>query len=314
MDYEKQMFVDGEVLTAEQLNRIEDALARIAASTSNPNLLDNWYFADPINQRGQTEYSGGIYGIDRWVGGHSTTKVVVKDGFVEVSTSASWYGIMQYIENPQRFAGKKVTLSAFTRSLKNGRAFLRLFVNGSNLTHAEISGAGVTSVTATLPETVTEIRPIFYLENSAIELYAVKLELGSEQTLAHQDENGVWVLNDTPPNKQQELAKCQRYFVGYKKNGWTMAYVSFSSYLMIEMPLTVPLRSSDIVLARSAEAPLSIYGPNGWQDISSLGFSTQYTGGSLYLQCAKSVWEQLVNLTAGMSYLVRGLPDVSVDL
>ena len=24
---------------------------------SNPNLLDNWYFVDPINQRGQMEYT-----------------------------------------------------------------------------------------------------------------------------------------------------------------------------------------------------------------------------------------------------------------
>ena len=36
----------------------------------NPNLLDNWYFANPVNQRGQTEYpasNGVTYTIDRWV-------------------------------------------------------------------------------------------------------------------------------------------------------------------------------------------------------------------------------------------------------
>ena len=33
----------------------------------NENLLDNWYFADPINQRGQTEYTEGGYTIDRWI-------------------------------------------------------------------------------------------------------------------------------------------------------------------------------------------------------------------------------------------------------
>lgn len=41
---------------------------------------------------------------------------------------------------------------------------------------------------------------------------AAKLELGSEQTLAHQDADRNWVLNDPPPNKALELEKCQRYF------------------------------------------------------------------------------------------------------
>lgn len=36
---------------------------------------------------------------------------------------------------------------------------------------------------------------------------AVKLELGSTQTLAHQDENGNWVLNDPPPNRTFETLK-----------------------------------------------------------------------------------------------------------
>lgn len=39
-----------------------DGAAKAVPGWSNPNLLDNWYFADPINQRGQMEYSGiGIF-------------------------------------------------------------------------------------------------------------------------------------------------------------------------------------------------------------------------------------------------------------
>ncbi len=40
--------------------------AQMVQGWSNPNLLDNWYFADPINQRGQMEYSDTGYTIDRW--------------------------------------------------------------------------------------------------------------------------------------------------------------------------------------------------------------------------------------------------------
>lgn len=50
------------------------------------------------------------------------------------------------------------------------------------------------------------------ITGSGIPIIAAKLELGPVQTLAHQDTDGNWVLNDPPPNKALELAKCQRYF------------------------------------------------------------------------------------------------------
>ena len=48
--------------------------------------------------------------------------------------------------------------------------------------------------------------------NDGLYIKAAKLELGPVQTLAHKDENGNWILNDPPPSKALELAKCQRYF------------------------------------------------------------------------------------------------------
>ena len=49
--------------------------------------------------------------------------------------------------------------------------------------------------------------------NTAVKkvIRAAKLELGSQQTLAHQDAAGNWVLNDPPPDKTLELLKCQWY-------------------------------------------------------------------------------------------------------
>ena len=76
------------------------------------------------------------------------------------------------------------------------------------------------------------------------------MELGSEQTLAYQDENGNWILNDPPPNKQQELAKCQRYFVNlsvYNRNiqyafyGTGSAITTKRAYFAVPVP--VPMRS-----------------------------------------------------------------------
>lgn len=52
---------------------------------------------------------------------------------------------------------------------------------------------------------------IFKITANGQLLKMAKLELGNKQTLACQD-GGKWVLNDPPPNPQQELAKCQRYY------------------------------------------------------------------------------------------------------
>lgn len=44
---------------------IDDSITKTSQLTGR-NLLDNWYFADPVNQRGQTSYTGAVYGVDRW--------------------------------------------------------------------------------------------------------------------------------------------------------------------------------------------------------------------------------------------------------
>lgn len=44
-----------------------------------------------------------------------------------------------------------------------------------------------------------------------ITLSAIKLEVGEGQTLCYKDSNNNWQLIDPPPNKTEQLWKCQRY-------------------------------------------------------------------------------------------------------
>jgi hypothetical protein len=290
-------------------------LAQIGAA-SNPNLLDNWYFADPINQRGQTEYSGAIYGIDRWKSISNPSKYALgKNGLI---VSSGHFRHLQLIENADALVGKELTVSfLLSENTATTNIAIAEYVNGAQGTTkvtVKNKGTGCFSGTFSASEGFEGIL-IFNtstFDGTAV-ITAVKLELGSQQTLARQ-ENGLWVLNDPPPNKQQELVKCQRYFVGCNKDAWVMAHVAFRGYLMIEMPLSVPLRSSNVALVKDANKPLSVYCDSSWTDISSLGFTVQYTGTSLYLQCPKTAWEALANLSEGTSYLVKGLPDITVDL
>ena len=59
--------------------------------------------------------------------------------------------------------------------------------------------------------TGTIVADIMVGGNESIQVAALKLEIGATQTLAHQ-ESSTWVLNEIP-NFEQELAKCQRFFL-----------------------------------------------------------------------------------------------------
>lgn len=170
----------------------------------NPNLLDNWYFGNPVNQRGQTSYTGAGYGIDRWrLNGNNT--VTITDGSVKFS-----YVNNNYIaDQPLEYIADGVytlsllfsdnTLKCITCEVVNG--------TGNNVT-PPYKGWSL--------RVESKMVRIIYLGNDAMEITikAVKLELGTQQTLAHQYADGNWVLNEIPDYGEQ-LRRCQRYYQLY---------------------------------------------------------------------------------------------------
>ena len=53
-------------ITAEAMQEISDNLEYVSNNICNRNLLHNWYFGNPVNQRGKTVYSGAGFTVDRW--------------------------------------------------------------------------------------------------------------------------------------------------------------------------------------------------------------------------------------------------------
>lgn len=175
----------------------------------NPNLLDNWYFGKPVNQQGQTSYSysttgGGLYTIDRWrFGGYAQTIEVTENGITWNTNTGVWW--IQTIENWDALVGKTATVSA----LIGGNLYsVSGVVNNSD----RISVAVSERVNLEISPVERGVRLVSYVTDttSVSAVLAVKLELGSQQTLAHK-ENGVWVLNKIPKFGDQ-LAECQRYY------------------------------------------------------------------------------------------------------
>ena len=78
---------------------------------------------------------------------------------------------------------------------------------------------------------------------SSVNLVAAKLEVGNSQTLAHQDENGEWVLNDSPPSIAQELAKCQRYSLVLRNiAGIGVPYSATDFRFLVPTPVTMRIQ------------------------------------------------------------------------
>lgn len=188
------------------------------AAYVNPNLLINRDFS--INQRGKTEYTGPGYAVDGWVipansTYNATTKVLAAN-----ATATTEVYIEQKLENPSEYRGKEITFSAILSS--SVPAALKIYAyNGSEytVTKSDEIYEGIAACTLTIPDDTTSlfVRAIAYgVGETKVE--QVKLELGSIQTFARQDDEGNWVIIDPPPNPAVELTKCQR-FLQYRTTG-----------------------------------------------------------------------------------------------
>ena len=181
----------------------QEALVNLGAA-SNPNLLDNWYFVGggsqqgggqfPINQRGQTSYTGAGYKIDRWAINNGIGLSLQGNGLQMQFTSAMY--LRQPLENPDKLQGQTITISGiFTNTQSLDGVVLRARVNGSFENRlVNVTGDGLFSMTTVLPDSIeTMTVEVGGNPGSQLTIIALKLELGPVQTLAHQDAEGNWL-------------------------------------------------------------------------------------------------------------------------
>lgn len=234
----------------------------------NRNLLDNWYFANPVNQR---DVSGTIssagYFLDRW-----------------------------------KLVSGSVTISADGITL-----------NGTMQQVLETAPVGTVTASALTQAGVGEVVPTYDSASKTVtvtadgkKLVAVKLELGSQQTLAHQ-ENGVWVLNELP-DYGEELSKCMRYLqvlsapYDTSGNGVAIGYANNTVDLWVPIPLAVPMRISPTPTIPTGGAALLKVGKTSGspKDVTRVtGGWAMKTGGACSM---RSLIFTSSGLTAGETY------------
>lgn len=290
--------------TAQQ---IDDGL-NIARGVSNPNLLDNWYFGNPVNQRGQVTYGHTpVYSIDRWSINNDYAFVDINNGHITIRGNDinGYGGIIQKLEDSVKTAllGKTVTLSVLMKP------YTALELAGKEVCEGADSAFGLYSFTFTgttnnyviinakIP--VTPGEPI-------ADIIAVKLELGSQQTLAHQDENGVWVLNEIP-NFGEQLRRCQRYFVNFNpyRVAWfamppAVANNASQAYSAVSLPVAMRTQPTvtyggNIVLSQASDNTVT----------GIIVSNSTFTGNSIQLRYDVGAG----GLTANSLYRVQGHQD-----
>lgn len=191
----------------------------------SPNLLRNGTFADGciVNQRGKTSYAGTGYGVDMWYTTGATLSVdVTAEGVKLYKNAASANPAWAQALETDAAVGQTVTVSMLYKGNGEG-ASLRVAQSGGIVTLSNVSDWTLVQNTFTLEKWsvgALQDRAIVAIQcfenmaaNQGLYIKAIKLELGEQQTLAHQ-ENGAWVLNELP-DYGGELLRCQRYYQVY---------------------------------------------------------------------------------------------------
>ena len=246
--------------TLSNLTNPQQALSNLGAGV-RPNLLINAYFVGggsqqgggqlPINQRGQTSYSGTLNIFDRWYSPRADLTVSLQSDGVLLSRATSQNSsFYQKLQNRSQIG--VFTFSALVKGVAGNSIALQI---GSTYITTPYSGDWqIVQYTKTINSPsdwdasgINGFIALYADYNSASGgttlIAAAKLEEGDGQTLAYQDESGAWqLLPQQDADYGAQLAQCQRYLVVLRGFGWIGSGVMDSStqgQFFIPLPVTM---------------------------------------------------------------------------
>ena len=221
---------------AKLIELIDNGDIEVGGGGVSPNILHNWDFRNPVNQRGVSGLvTNGLYGFDRWISHEGDTY------FNPSNIALSAGGAIEQRIEGVLLAGKTVTVSILTSE------------NGIEFASGVFPSSTGTVVLTVSPLTITLGHGGTYMfirvkTSSARYIQAIKLELGTVSTLAY----------DPPMEYGTELTKCQRYFINAKGNAAFYGNVTSSGasaflreYLPCNMRITPSLNLSSGTVSHS---------------------------------------------------------------
>lgn len=336
------------------------------AQLCNRNLLDNWYFGNPVDQRGgYVVLPGTTYYDNTWTAVGTTTGYIKIDSIIPTGGAWITIGGTQYLVSApsdsvvRGYVGAGYTVdrwklveSAHVVTIEAGSITLRKPANTADFVYAQYfegatleflrgktatisvmdSNGNVYSKTLLIPASGMFDSDNLYIGNNwwidlivlpsgdfyirfvsitkaetTLGIQAAKLELGSQQTLAHQDADGNWVLNEVPDYGEQ-LRRCQRYFVRYSFD--TQRFIGVLNIDSANggqgyINIPVPMRTKPTI-----SGPLGVYSADNNIQINIAVIGTN--GGLIWINASSTT--PLVNAPKmGLLYAQTTL-DISADL
>ena len=326
-----------------------------------PNLLDNAYFLNPVDQRGgyivpkgvnyykvdgwvlqgpipetvRVDYIdesgsarfdyGGVpcyvpkdggyvrgytdngYTIDRWKMQQDIGIILLEADGIILDATANALTLVQFFNSDllRELAGNTLTWSVMYTVLEQSGnpGGIGYTIPGNYFAQAIMSGAAgklcVAYGSAVCPDNLETPAQMYIPKGCKIKLLAVKLELGSTQTLAHR-EGDKWVLNEVPEYGEQ-LRRCQRYAIKIGKDtagdsslvGFALCTSSTLASAFISLP--VSMRTKPIVTFKNVYLSLG-------SSVVAVTNITVYENTQNGIYCALSVSG---GLTVGQTVAIR---------
>ncbi len=231
-------------------DEITESANLISSNLTKGNLLHNWDFRNPVNQRALSSYTTqSSYTIDRWK--IEVANLTVQSNNIRLSPKGISvnFSLGQTLENPSKLIGLTLTVSAIIDAYSAGSAPFYLGFSyadesgGHFMPLTIITGAGTFSGTWTVPAGVTRLTTIATSQSTTgyIDISRIKLELGSVSTLA----------NDPPVDYGEQLALCQRFYYRHNaSNAWyifAVGQIISTTQASIPIPFPVTMRIAPTV-------------------------------------------------------------------
>lgn len=253
------------------------------------NLLLNWYFVDPIDQYGIKEWGKDTKEQSKFDAWHSAysgddyySALLTDEGLkITIKKDCDATGlIFQRLDKDliEYLKGRDVVVSALVESEKTFRVGIRYgseFPDGSYVENSIASGKKIVELKTKVRTDAKSMRIVISavtaVTGDTFIIKAVKLELGSHQTLAHK-EGDKWVLNDPIPNKTSELEKCKRR---YQTTGAGSVFVVNGSNIQYTCKFPVDMRANPTV--KLLKNTFSLSNGSTTYNFSSASISNQST-------------------------------------
>ena len=237
-----------------------------APGVAADNLLDNSYFARPVNQRGQTSYTAEGYGIDRWIVGAGALLTIDKDASITLAATGS-----QAATLTQRLPG-----DVCTRLTGKAATIAVYLTDGTLLCASGTVTAGTQAATLLTKSSGNRSIRLSRTSSGALEMVIAAPASGSVSVCWAALYEGAYTADALPSYRPRaaalELLECQRYYYairctgatehigdGSVNSGGTMAYVL--------LHLSVPMRA----MPSMAYANLEVWsGAIGHVEVSAL--------------------------------------------